>query len=130
MKTVTYAFLCLFLVCSCKTSESNSKSSAIAVDKIAKENLGDSFERTDKGKFALCVTPSDNQRNWRTVVVINTETGELTYGPERMNADVSWHSETQLRIREYPERIEDVSSSDTFMYIYDLIEKRKITTAQ
>lgn len=117
----------LFLVAllGCKNSQGNL--SPISVDEIAKQEIGDDFERIDRGDFSLCMSISKSiSEKRKTVLVVNKTNGDIQFGPERMNADVHWHTDTQLVIQEYPEVIQDKNSSKTFVYYYDILLKKKI----
>lgn len=118
--------LLLVVAISCKNSES-SKSQPISVDDIVLAELGQKFERKDKGDHSLCYTINKSTSKRKTAVVVNLKTGKIVYGPEKLNADIDWFSDTQLVIREYPEVIKDANSTDTFTYYYDIIQQKKVS---
>lgn len=94
------------------------------------EQLGEKYERKDNGDLALCYSMENEISKWKNVVVINKKSGELIYGPQKLNADVDWHSEDRLIIKEYPEVIKDKNSTSTFTYYYDLVAKKRISATK
>ena len=124
-----YLIIGLLFIASCKSSESESKQTQSVEDIISKQ-LGTSIERKDNGDLALCYSKNKSLDKWKTVLVINHKSGEIIYGPKKMNADVDWHSENMLRIKEYPEVIQDQNSTNSFVYYYDLISQKKMEAAK
>ena len=92
--------------------------------------MGSNFERKDNGTLSLCYSTDKVGSKWKSVVVINNENGKLIYGPLKLNADVSWHTEERLLIKEYPEIIKDPNSTNSFTYYYDLVMKKRITATE
>ncbi len=113
------------VVFACKSNE-KSTAQTISIEKIATTQLGAKFERKDNGDLSLCYSLENEISKWKNVIVIDRSSGELIYGPKKLNADVDWHSTEQLVIKEYPEVIEDKTSNSTFTYYYDLIAKKRI----
>lgn len=114
------------MVISCKNTE-NKKSQPMAISEIVTTQLGEKFERKDRGEFALCYSLNKTSSKGKTIIVVNMTTGKVIYGPEKLNADVEWSSDTQLLIKEYPEVIQDKNSSETYAYYYDIIEQKKVS---
>ena len=121
--------LLIITLFSCKNSE-KSTANQISIDKVVAEQLGKNFERKDNGDFVLCYSVENGVSRWKNIVVINKTNGELVYGPEKLNADVDWHSKDRLIIKEYPEVIQDKTSTNTFTYYYDLIAKKRISATK
>ena len=79
------------------------------------------------GEYSLCYSvnkaPTEKRK---TVIVVNNTNGLVLFGPKNMNADVDWHTEGQLIIKEYPEVIKDKNSDEAFTYYYDVLKKKKV----
>lgn len=114
---------------SCKNSE-KSVSQDASINKVVVEQLGANFERKDNGELTLCYSVENAISKWKNVIVINKKSGELIYGPKKLNADVDWYSKDRLIIKEYPEVIQDKTSTSTFTYYYDLIAKKRISATK
>lgn len=126
MKNILLLALALFF--SCKNSQV-STAEEISIDAIAKKELKTAYERKDLGEYSLCYSVSKMPTEKRkTVVVINNTNGLVLFGPKSMNADVDWHAEGRLIIKEYPEVIKDKNSDETFTYYYDVLKKKKVST--
>ena len=118
--------LLLVVAISCKNSES-SKSPSISADEIISTQLGEKYERKDQGDYSLCYTVTKSTSKRTTALVVNIKTGKIVYGPEKLNADIEWDSDTMLKIKEYPEVIVDKTSTDTYTYYYDIIQQKKVS---
>ncbi len=117
--------IALIVLISCKNSQQTSQEYPDVSDVII-EKLGTKFEKIDRGDLALCYTSDKKElTNRRTVLVINTKTSKILYGPEKLNAEVKWHSDRKLLIKETPEVIGDKQSSNTHAYIYNLDTNKK-----
>lgn len=115
----------LIVLMSCKNSQQAPQEAPDVRDVIV-EKLGSKFEKIDRGELSLCYTTDKKTlTNWRTVLVINTETSTILYGPEKLNAKVSWYADRKLLIKETPEVINDKQSSDTYTYIFNLDTNQK-----
>jgi hypothetical protein len=111
----------------CKNTQRTS-SDSLEIQNIIKEQLGESFERVDQNELALCYTSDQkNMPNWKTVIVINKENGEILYGPEKINGAVEWYSDRELLFKGTPEVIEDKKAQPNFSYIYNLDTRTKGT---
>ena len=109
----------------CKSSKDSR--SIIRADEIANKELGGKLEKFPNGKYSLYVTSSKTPGvKWKSVLVIELETGDFVFGPKRINGDVSWLSESQLKVIEYPEVIKDKNSTTSYTYVYDLISGAKL----
>lgn len=117
----------LIVLVSCKGSQKPPIQDKSPRDVIV-EILGNKFEKIDRGDLSLCFTvDKQTLTNRKTVLVINNKTAAIIYGPEKLNAKVSWHSDRKLLVQETPEVIEDKQSSDTNSYVFNLDTKEKET---
>ncbi|MDW3192496.1 MAG: hypothetical protein R8G66_09025 [Cytophagales bacterium] len=117
--------IALIVLMSCKGSEKGQQQDINPRDVII-EQLGNKFEKIDRGDLSLCFTVNKQTlTNRKTVLVINNKNAAIIYGPEKLNAKVSWHSDRKLLIQETPEVIQDKQSSNTTSYIFNLDTKEK-----
>ncbi|MFZ9044643.1 MAG: hypothetical protein ACO2ZZ_02180 [Cyclobacteriaceae bacterium] len=120
-----FLFLCLLFVFGCKNSKQVT-SEIIDYSQTIIDNLGNSYEKVEREGLLLCYTADKkNSTSWRTVLVLDTTNGKLVYGPEKLNARVSWHSNRKLLIQESPEVISDKQSSESYNYVFDIDTKQK-----
>ena len=125
-------FVALIVLMSCKNSQqtpSNSQqqpNELPEVQAVIVEKLGEKFNQIERGDLSLCFTIDKKaMTNWRTFLVINHKTGAIIYGPKKLNAKISWHSDRKLLIKETPEVIKDKGSTETFKYIFNLDTQEK-----
>lgn len=97
---------------SCKSSEKLPTDSEI-VEEITNQ-IGSEYLREDQGKLALCYTkPEYVGSEWKTVIVLDTQSLKTLYGPERMNAIIKWSDEAVLAVKEIAGVVENKQSKDT-----------------
>ena len=124
-KSLLLLLLALF---ACKNGQKKA-SDSMSIETIIEQNIGSNYERTDQGTLALCIVPDTiNRTNRKMVMVLDTTTNTILYGPANLNAKVSWHSDRKLLIQETPEVIEDKMSTEIKGYIYNLDTKEKEPT--
>ena len=115
-------FLLLTVVCMACQSQ---KASTSNLDAKADSILGQAYERLDNEDYVLYVTKEDVSTTRKTFLVLSQSSGEVVYGPQKLSGNVSWHTNSVLKIQEYPEVIQDRQSKDTFTYYFDVITKQR-----
>jgi hypothetical protein len=101
--------------------------SSSIIEELLITNLGKNYECQARNQFSLCtsVDLKNTKEIWPTILVIDHNSSEILYGPEKTNSSISWYSDEVLKIIEKPEIIRNKQSAETFTYLYDLITKRK-----
>ena len=117
--------IALIVLMSCKGSQKGQQQELNPRDVII-EQLGNKFEKIDRGDLSLCyTTDTANRTSWKTVLVINNKSSEVIYGPERLNAEITWYTDRKLLIKEKPGRIEEQYSTETYSYIFNLDTQKR-----
>tara|TARA_Y100001949_G_C15939002_1_gene309255 strand:+ start:65 stop:415 length:351 start_codon:yes stop_codon:yes gene_type:complete len=108
---------------SCKSSQK--APSETEIDQEIIRQIGSEYLREDQGKLALCFTkPEYVGSEWKTVVVIDTESLKTLYGPERMNATVKWSDEAVIAVKDIAGVIEDKSSKDNSVRYVNIYQNK------
>ena len=86
----------------CKGSKQ--ASSEESVQQEISKYLGSDYERVDQENLALCYSkPEYVGSEWKTIIVIDTQSLELLYGPEKQNTIVSWADQRVLKFADQSE---------------------------
>lgn len=110
---------------SCKSAKDKT-SQEVNLDNIATNVLLEKFERSDKGDYALFYTIQKTPGVLiRDVLVLSKVSGEVVYGPKRLNANVSWHEENILKIEEFVGVVENPNEKDKGPHYYNILTQKK-----
>ena len=123
MKFNQLILISLFLWIACKNSQSAS-SEKKQFEKVltkAYTELGSpiTVEKNPEGNYILCIKESKENPTNKEFLVIKKETNEIILPKSKIKGVVKWHSDTFLKVIEYPGHIEDPSSKpeDNAYYI-------------
>ncbi len=92
------------------------------------EYIGSEYDRIDQGELALFATkPEVTGSEWKTFLVFDKTTKDVLYGPERLNAKISWKEPRVLKVIEQPEIIADKQSTKPTIYFLNVDTGRTYT---
>jgi len=117
----------ILLLGACKTSAPKKGSEpSKSLGEIAADLVGESYSTTSSGDYLLVASKGQFPGDFnKTFVVLKGGSNEVVYGPENLQGEVSWHSEGEVLIKKFPERIEDKNSTEVYMEVLDVESGQK-----
>ena len=126
MKNGFLLFIMMLSLMACKSNKQAATQQEGLESKIS-SLIGPTYQKDERTDWVLCIASDpDTNGTWNTVLVIDQLTGEVIYGPVKLNAQVKWYADKQLFITDFSEVIRDKQGASSTSYIYDLTTKQRV----
>ena len=122
-----FSLVIVLVAIGCKTRQSETGSASYQTKAQLALGEGLIYAMNEDSTMVLCqkVTPAANEAHRQSVkyLVINVPTDAVIHQAEVSNGEVSWHNNTQLKVRNY---LGYPAVKNEGLYIFDLIKKKRI----
>ena len=96
LKTLTFILVFVHLV-GCRSSQNGTVSN---ISEMVEKSIGSEYKSQERGKYMLYHSMAKPGEVRKKMLVLDQEKMEIIYGPEVVNADVSWYSDVEILLEE------------------------------